>query len=65
MDHYGDKTLFVLEDLTGIRGATEKVKLKDRDVSVSWAFYDFRTKLEYKASLAGSKAIFVNPKYTS
>ena len=32
-------TLFVLEDLSGIRNATERVKTKDRYVSVSWSFY--------------------------
>ena len=41
------KTLFVLEDLTGIRGATEKVKRKDRYVSVSWSYYDLEQKLKY------------------
>ena len=58
-------TLFVLEDLTGIRTATERVRLKDRYVSVSWAFYDLRKKVEYKAALAGSKSIAVDPKHTS
>lgn len=43
------KTLFVLEDLTGIRGATEKVKRKDRYVQVSWSYYDLEQKLKYKA----------------
>ena len=42
-------TLFVLEDLTGIRSATEKVKAKDRYVSVSWSFYDLEQKIRYKA----------------
>ena len=36
---YGKNTLFVLEDLTGIRNATEKVKVNNRYVFVSWAFY--------------------------
>lgn len=58
-------TLFVLEDLAGVRSATERVRLKQRYVSVSWAFYDLRTKIEYKAALCGSKAIAVNPAYTS
>lgn len=43
-------TLFVLEDLTGIRQATEKIRLKDRYVSVSWHFYDLEQKLIYKAN---------------
>jgi len=58
-------TLFVLEDLKGVRSATERVKVKDRYVSVSWAFFDLRQKIEYKAVLAGSKTIAVDPKYTS
>ena len=59
------KTLFVLEDLTGIRNATKKVRLEHRYVFVSWAFYDLRRKLEYKAALNNQKVIAVNPKYTS
>lgn len=58
-------TLFVLEDLTGICGATEKVALKYRYEIVSWSFYDLRQKIEYKAQRVGSKAIAVNPAYTS
>ena len=42
-------TLFVLEDLSGIRDTTEHVKVKDRYVSVSWSFYDLEQKLIYKA----------------
>lgn len=58
-------TLFVLEDLSGVRAATEKVRKKNRYVQVSWAFFDFRTKMEYKAALYGHEIIFVDPKYTS
>ena len=65
VNRYGKETLFVLEDLTGIRNATEKVRLKDRYATVSWAFYDFRTKLEYKAQLNKSQVVAVDPKYTS
>jgi len=65
VDSQPSGTLFVLEDLKGIRSATEKVRLKDRYVSVSWAFFDLRKKIEYKAALAGSKAIAVDPKFTS
>ena len=57
--------MFVLEDLTGVRSATEKVRVKNRYVSVSWAFYQFRQMLEYKAELNGQKVIVVDPKYTS
>ncbi len=65
VDKYPKGTMFVLEDLTGIRNATEKVRVKDRYVSVSWAFYQFRQMLEYKAEMYGQKVIVVDPKYTS
>lgn len=58
-------TLFVLEDLTGVRNATEKVRTKDRYVSVSWAFYDLEQKLIYKAKQNESTVIKVDPAYTS
>lgn len=65
VDRYGANTLFVLEDLTGIRTSTEKVNINNRYVSVSWAFYQFRKYLEYKAQTNNSMVIAVNPKYTS
>lgn len=58
-------TLFVLEDLTGIRNATERVKTKDRYMFVSWSFYDLEQKLIYKAKQNQSSVIKVNPRYTS
>ena len=58
-------TLFVLEDLSGVRSATEKVRLKDRYVCVSWSFYDLEQKLRYKAALNESCVINVDPRYTS
>lgn len=58
-------TLFVLENLEGIRGATERVRVKDRYVTVSWSYYDLEQKLTYKASLAGQKVVKVDPRYTS
>ena len=58
-------TLFVLEDLIGIRNATERVKTKDRCVSVSWSFYDLEQKLIYKAKQNQSSVIKVDPRYTS
>lgn len=58
-------TLFVLEDLSGVRNATERVKTKGRYVSVSWAFYDLEQKLMYKAKQNQSTVIKVNPAYTS
>lgn len=58
-------TLFVLEDLSGVRSATEKIRVKDRYVSVSWSFYDLEQKLIYKAMQRQDKVIKVNPAYTS
>lgn len=58
-------TLFVLEDLSGIRSVTERVCCKNRYVSVSWSFYDLEQKLKYKAALNESSVINVDPHYTS
>lgn len=58
-------TLFVLEDLSGIRNATERVKIKKRYVSVSWSFYDLEQKLIYKAKQNQSCIIKADPRYTS
>ena len=65
VDKYGENTLFVLEDLTVVRNSTEKVNVNNRYVSVSWAFYQFRQLLEYKAKMNKSMVIVVDPKYTS
>lgn len=59
------KTLFVLENLKGIRGATEKVRRKDRYVQVSWSYYDLEQKLKYKAQRNSCMVINVDPRYTS
>ena len=58
-------SLFVIEDLSGVRCATESVKRKDRYVQVSWAFYDLEQKLTYKAQREEMDVIKVSPKYTS
>ena len=58
-------TLFVLEDLSGIRNVTERVKTKDRSICVSWSFYGLEQKLMYKAKQNQSCVIKVDPRYTS
>lgn len=58
-------TLFVIEDLTGIRSVTERVKVKDRYISVSWSYYDLEQKLSYKALKHHQLVEMVNPAYTS
>ena len=60
-----DGTLFVLEDLSGVRSATERVKVKDRYVSVSWPYYDLEQKLSYKALKHHQLVVKVDPAYTS
>ncbi len=60
-----EHTLFVLEDLSDVRNATERVRTKDRYVAVSWPFYDLEQKLIYKAKQNQSAVIKVSPKYTS
>lgn len=58
-------TLFVIEDLIGIRSATEKVFVKDRYISVSWSYFDLEQKLTYKALKHHQLVKKVNPAYTS
>lgn len=65
VDRYGAGTLFVIEDLTGVRLATERVRIIDRYVTVSWSFYQLRKMLEYKSIIAGSRVITADPRYTS
>lgn len=65
VDNNPKHTLFVLEDLSGVRNATERVRTKDRYVSVSWSFYDLEQKLIYKAKQNQSTVIKVDPRYTS
>ncbi|HIW33201.1 MAG TPA: transposase [Candidatus Paenibacillus intestinavium] len=62
---YASSTLFVVEDLTGVRTATERVRVKDRFETVSWAFFQLRKMIEYKAMLRGAKMLAVDPRYTS
>ncbi|ADH99045.1 RNA-guided endonuclease InsQ/TnpB family protein [Salisediminibacterium selenitireducens] len=65
VEQYGKDTLFVMEDLTGVRNATEKVRVKDRYQTVSWSFNDLRQKIAYKAQKTGALGIAVDPGYTS
>ena len=65
MDRYGVKTLFVLKDLTGIRGAAERVRRRDCYTSVSWAFSHLRQVIEYRAALPQARTVAVDAHYTS
>lgn len=59
--------VIAIEDLTGIRERTNQQPRSktERRRSNSWAFYQLRSFLEYKAIQAGVKLIKVNPAYTS
>ena len=65
VNSYPSGTLFVLEDLSGIKEATAKVKRKNRYTMCSWSYFDLEQKLIYKARLKGSIVIKVDPHYTS
>lgn len=53
-----------LEDLKGIRGRVTVHKGQRRQLH-SWSFFDLRTKIGYKARLAGVLVILVDPRNTS
>ena len=58
-------SVIVLENLSGVRSATEVVKRKSRYLTVSWPYYDLQMQIEYKAAAKGITIIYVNPAYTS
>lgn len=60
----GTERGIALEDLSGIRERTT-VRKSQRRQHASWRFYDLRTKIEYKAKLAGVPVVLIDPKYTS
>jgi len=53
-----------LENLQGIRDRIT-VKKPYRRQYAGWSFFDLRTKIAYKAQLAGVKVVFVDPRNTS
>ena len=59
--------LVALEDLTGIRERTNQQprSKKERRLSNSWAFFQLRQFLIYKAIKHGVKILFIEPRYTS
>jgi len=52
-----------IEDLSGIRNS--KLRKEQRRQLNSWAFYQFRSIIEYKAKLQGINITILNPRYTS
>jgi len=66
VDKYGQNTLFVLEDLTGVTFDTVNQRKKvNRYEHMSWAFFDFEQKLIYKAFQDQSMVVKVSARYTS
>ena len=66
----GTKRAIVLEDLKGIRERAKKGTRKTvcktmRQTLSSWAFYQLRQFIEYKARAAGVQVIYVDPRNTS
>lgn len=61
----GKNGLIVIEDLKGIRSATEKVCKGNRWYTVSWPFHKLREMIEYKANMNQCQVIAVDPRYTS
>lgn len=67
VERYGEGTLFVLEDLTGVsfdENLKERSKKGQKQLR-SWAFYQFGQFLGYKAKLAGGDVVKVSARYTS
>lgn len=62
---YGDNTLFVLEDLTGVSFERTDLPKALRNQNKSWAFYQLEQFLTYKAHLNNSEVVEVSAKYTS
>lgn len=65
---YGENTLFVIEDLTGVSFSEENLKNRSSDGKYefrSWSFYQLEQFLIYKANETGAKVINVPANYTS
>jgi putative transposase len=63
----GEGSMVVLEDLSGIRerANTEPRSKTERRRSNSWAFYQLRLFIGYKANLASVPVVLHDPRYTS
>jgi IS605 OrfB family transposase len=61
------KQAIALENLTGIRERTNQLprSKKERRLSNSWAFFQLRQFLIYKAIKHGVHLVFIDPRYTS
>jgi len=61
-----NRQAIVFENLEGIRDRTNpRLRKSQRGLHNSWAFYQLRQFVEYKAQCAGVEMVSVNPAYTS
>lgn len=60
-------SVIALENLEGIRERTNQLprSKKERRLSNSWAFFELRTFIYYKALAAGIEVVLIDPRYTS
>lgn len=65
VQNYGENTLFVLENLSGVSFERDDLPKALRRSNSSWAFYQLEQFLTYKAHLNNSEVIEVSAKYTS
>jgi IS605 OrfB family transposase len=65
VEQYGQNSLFVLEDLTGVSFNTDDLPKTLRNSHRSWAFYQLEQFLTYKAHNNASEVVKVPAKYTS
>ena len=68
VEKYGEKTLFVIEDLTDVSFDEKNLAQRDKESRQevrSWAFYQLEQFLAYKAFLKGSSVVKVSAAYTS
>lgn len=65
VDYYGSETMFVIEDLSGVKKTVKKRKKENRYEQSSWAFYQLESDLAYKALRNHSKIIEIPAQYTS
>jgi IS605 OrfB family transposase len=65
VQNYGENTLFVLENLSGVSFERTDLPKSLRNQNKSWAFYQLEQFLTYKAHLNNSEVVEVSAKYTS
>lgn len=65
VQRYGKLTVYVLENLRGVKFEAMNSPKKNRYSRATWTFYSLGQKLIYKALLNQSMVLHVNPQFTS